>query len=114
VDQYRLLVADACAGLASMFTLEAMGLLFMALRGPAASRWRDAALALLLVPIALLANVVRVVVLVLVVHHFGEAAVQGLMHGLAGLILFGVAMLLMLATDGVLARLERRQRQGPR
>jgi exosortase B len=109
VDQYRLLVADACAGLASMFTLEAMGLLYMALRGPAASRWRDVALAILLVPIALAANVVRVVVLVLVVYHLGEAAVQGLMHGFAGLVLFGVAMALMLATDAGLARLERRR-----
>lgn len=114
VDQYRLLVADACAGLASMFTLEAMGLLYMALRGPAASRWRDVALAVLLVPIALAANVVRVVVLVLVVYHLGEAAVQGLMHGFAGLVLFGVAMILMLAADAGLARLERRRTPPPR
>jgi exosortase B len=109
VDQYRLLVADACAGLASMFTLEAMGLLYMQLRGPAAARWRDVALAVLLVPIALAANVVRTIVLVLVTYHLGEAAVQGLLHGLAGALLFGVAMLLMLATDAGLAAIERRR-----
>lgn len=101
VDQYRLLVADACAGLASMFTLEAMGLLYMQLRGPR-QRWVDLSLALLLVPIALLANVVRVLVLVLVVFHAGDAAGQGFLHGFAGLLLFAVAMLLMLAADRAL------------
>lgn len=103
VDQYRLLVADACAGLASMFTLEAMGLLYMQLRG-AVPRWRDVLLGLLLVPIALTANLVRVVVLVLVTFHFGDAAGRGFLHGAAGVVLFGVAMVLMLAVDGLLAR----------
>lgn len=116
VDQYKLLVADACAGLASMFTLEAMGLLYMQLRGPSVQRWRDVTLAVLLVPIALAANVVRTMVLVLVTFHLGEAAVQGLLHGLAGVVLFGVAMVLMLVTDAGLAAVERRRiatRGGP-
>jgi exosortase B len=106
IDQYRLLVADACAGLASMFTLEAMGLLYLQLRGPAAA-WRDATLAVLLVPLALLANVVRVVVLVLVTYHLGDAAGRGLLHGAAGVLLFGVAMVLMLLADRALAGLQR-------
>jgi exosortase len=103
IDQYRLLVADACAGLASMFTLEAMGLLYMQMRG-AAGRRRDALLALLLVPIAFVANVVRVLVLVLVTYHLGEAAASGFLHGFAGVLLFVVAMGLMLGTDALLAR----------
>lgn len=104
VDQYQMLVADACAGLTSMFTLEAMGLVYINQRQHAVPL-RNGLLAVLIVPIAFLANVVRVVVLVLVTYYFGDAAGQGFVHSAAGVLLFVVAMLLMLATDAVLGRL---------
>ena len=46
-----------------------------------------------LVPIALLANLVRVVVLVLVTYHFGDEAGQGFIHGFSGIFLFVVGLL---------------------
>ena len=49
VGQYQLLVADACAGLNSLFTLEALGLLYMNLMRYT-SVARNVALALLIVP----------------------------------------------------------------
>jgi len=104
IDQYHLLVADACAGLTSMFTLEALGLVYIDLRGHA-SRLRNVLLAVLVVPISFVANVVRVVILVLVTFHFGEAAGQGFLHGFAGLVLFAVAALMLFGTDALLARL---------
>jgi exosortase B len=103
VDQYQLLVADACAGLTSMFTLEAMGLAYIRLRGHA-SALRQGLLALLIVPISLAANVVRVLVLVAVTYHLGDAAGRGFLHSAAGVLLFAVATLLMLATDALLGR----------
>jgi len=103
VDQYRLLVADACAGLTSMFTLEALGLMYVNLRGYT-SKLRNTLLAILIIPIAFAANVIRVVILVLVTYHFGDAAGQGFVHGFAGMVLFAVATLLMLATDALLGR----------
>lgn len=102
VGPYQLLVADACAGLNSIFTLEALGLLYMHLMRYT-SVARNVALALLLVPVAFLANVVRVIVLVLVTFHFGDAAGQGFVHDFAGLLLFVVALLGMLVLDRVLA-----------
>lgn len=98
---YQLLVADACAGLTTLFTLEALGLLYLHLRGHAAW-WRNLTLALLVVPIAFGANVLRVITLVLVTLHFGDAAGQGYAHDFAGFTLFGAALMLMLATDGVI------------
>ena len=103
IDQYHLLVADACAGLTSMFTLEAMGLVYISLRGHA-SKLRNVLLALAVVPISFAANVIRVIALVLITFHFGEAAQQGFLHGFAGIVLFVVAALLLLATDALLAR----------
>ena len=101
VGPYQLLVADACAGLNSMFTLEALGMLYMNLMGYTSLK-RNVALAVLLIPIAFAANIVRVMILVLVTYHFGDEAGQGFVHGFAGMVLFMVALILMLSTDKLL------------
>ena len=103
VGQYQLLVADACAGLNSMFTLEALGLLYMNLMRYT-SVPRNILLAALVIPISFCANVIRVIVLVLVTYYFGDAAGQGFVHGFAGMVLFIVALSLMLFTDGLIGR----------
>jgi len=103
VGQYQLLVADACAGLNSMFTLESLGLLYMNLMGYT-SRLRNLLLAVLIIPISFCANVVRVVILVLVTFHFGDEAGQGFIHGFAGMLLFLVGLVLMLSVDHVVGR----------
>ncbi len=101
VGQYQLLVADACAGLNSMFTLEALGLLYMNLM-KYTSVARNVALTILVVPIAFGANIVRVMILVLVTYHFGDAAGQGFVHSFAGMVLFMVGLTFVLLTDYVL------------
>jgi exosortase B len=110
VGQYQLLVADACAGLTSIVTLEAVGIVYMKLVGHV-SVLRNTVLAMLLVPVAFVANVVRVIILVLVTFHLGDAAGQGFVHGLAGLLLIGVATALMIAVDGLLGFLGGARRQ---
>jgi exosortase B len=104
IGQYQLLVTEACAGLQTMFTLEAMGLLYASLMNHS-SALRNLLLAILIVPIAFLANVVRVIVLALVTFYWGDAAGQGFLHGLSGIGLFAVALVLVIATDGLLGRL---------
>lgn len=101
VGPYQLLVADACAGLNSMFTLEALGLLYMQLMNYR-SVARNVFLAVVVVPIAFAANVIRVIVLVLVTYHFGDEAGQGFVHGFAGMVLFLVALTMILMVDGLL------------
>jgi len=101
VGQYQLLVADACAGLNSMFTLEALGLLYMNIM-QYTSAARNITLAILIIPISFIANVVRVMILVLVTYHFGDEAGQGFVHGFAGMVLFLVALTLILSTDKII------------
>jgi exosortase B len=109
VGQYVILVADACAGLTSMFSLEAFGLLYLSfVRHPSALR--NAAVSLLLVPISFCANVVRVIVLVLVTYHLGDAAGRGFLHGFAGLLLFVVALLMIMPLDRAIGWLMRERR----
>jgi exosortase B len=110
VGPYQLLVADACAGLNSIFTLEALGLLYLNLMNYT-SPLRNVLLAILIVPIAFLANVVRVIILVLVTYHFGDEAGQGFVHGFAGMVLFMVALMLILATDQLLSLVLPRERR---
>ena len=101
VGPYQLLVADACAGLNSMFTLEALGLLYMNLMRYT-NAVRNVLLTILIIPISFAANIVRVMILVLVTYHFGDEAGQGFVHGFAGMVLFLVGLVLMLITDSLL------------
>ena len=106
VGPYLILVADACAGLTSMFSLEAVGILYLGIvRHP--SRVHNMALSLLLVPIAFSANVVRVAILVLITYHLGDAAGRGFLHGFAGMLLFCVALMLIVPADKLIGRILR-------
>ncbi|MDP9123155.1 MAG: exosortase B [Pseudomonadota bacterium] len=98
IGQYQLLVADACAGLHTLFSLEAMGLLYLNVVRHT-SLLRNIALAILIVPISFAANVIRVIVLALITYHFGDEAGQGFLHGFAGLVLFMTALMFIIATD---------------
>ncbi|WP_424193378.1 exosortase B [Ampullimonas aquatilis] len=101
IGQYQLLVADACAGLHTLFTLEAMGLLYLNLIRHH-SILRNLILGILIVPISFLSNVIRVSVLVLITFYFGDSAGQGFLHGFAGMVLFLTALLLIIGIDSVI------------
>jgi exosortase B len=98
IGQYQLLVADACAGLHTLFSLEAMGLLYLNVVRHT-SILRNVLLAILIVPISFSANVIRVIVLALITYHFGDEAGQGFLHKFAGLVLFMTALMFIIATD---------------
>lgn len=103
VGQYQLLVADACSGINSMFSLSAIGLLYLYMMRHK-SWWHNGLIIASLVPIAFCANITRVMFLVLVTYHMGDAAGQGFMHGFSGMVLFVVALILLLLLDAILAR----------
>ncbi|WP_426322306.1 exosortase B [Pseudoduganella sp. R-43] len=101
VGQYQLLVADACAGLQTLLTLEALGLFYLNVVRHS-SAFRNVALALLIIPISFTANVIRVITLSLVTYYLGDAAGQGFLHGFAGMVLFITALLLIIGVDAFL------------
>ena len=101
IGQYKLLVADACAGLQTLFTLEALGLLYLNIVRHD-SLFRNVALAILIIPISFTANVIRVMVLTLITYHFGDEAGQGFLHGFAGMVLFITALLIIMGVDSLL------------
>jgi len=109
IGQYQMLVADACSGLNSMYSLTAMGLLYLYLVNRK-GWWHNLALIAAILPIAFVANVIRVLVLILLTYHFGDAAGQGFLHSASGVLLFVIALLLLMGLDAVSVRLS----PGPR
>ena len=101
IGQYQLLVADACAGLQTLLTLEALGLFYLNLVRHT-SVFRNVTLAILIIPISFAANVIRVITLTLITYYFGDAAGQGFMHGFAGMVLFLSALMLIISIDKLL------------
>jgi exosortase B len=103
IGPYRLLVADACSGLHSVFSLAALGLLYLHLSGPS-GRIRAWLMASSIVPIALAANVIRIIALALITYYFGDEAGQSFLHELAGLVVFAAALVLFLLLDRLVGR----------
>ncbi len=104
IGQYQLLVADACSGLNSMYSLSAMGLLFLYVIG--SDGWlRRALLLASILPIAFVANILRVLTLVLVTYYFGDEAGQGFVHGFSGILLFVLSMLMLFSLHMLLGKI---------
>lgn len=107
IGQYQLLVAAACAGLNSLISLSAIGLFYVYIRHNA--NWRYAALLMFaIVPVAVIANFARVLILVLITYHFGEAMAQGFIHNFAGVTMFAISVLGIFAVDALASPLRRR------
>lgn len=101
IGQYHLLVADACAGLNSIFALEAIGIFYMSI-AQHTSKARNITLAICILPISFISNVIRVCSLVLITYYFGDEVGQGFVHEFAGVLLFMLATILTIGLDSVL------------
>ena len=93
-----LFVAEACAGLNSLISLSAISLFYVYLRHHANLRY-SLLMILAIVPVAVFANFVRIILLVLLTYHGGEAAAQGFLHDFAGLTMFMTALITIFAID---------------
>lgn len=104
VGQYQLLVAAACAGLNSLITLSALTLFYVYLSHRA--HWRYMlVLIFAAIPVAIFANFVRVLMLILLTYHGGEAAAQGFLHNFAGMTTFAVALITIYLLDVMLQKI---------
>lgn len=102
IGPYQLLVADACSGLNSMFSLAAVGVLFIYFKARPRPVHNLLMIAAIL-PIAFATNIVRVITLALITVHWGDEAGQGFLHSTTGILLMPIALGILFALDGVLA-----------
>ena len=107
IAQYDLLVAAACAGLNSIISLAAICLFYIYVRH--STNYRYAALLMLtIIPVAVFANFIRVVILILLTYYGGDSVAQGFMHDFAGLVMFFISVVTIFALDALLAPLAAR------
>ena len=105
IGPYELMVKDACSGMNSIFALSAIGLFYVH-EFVARNSWvRKIILMLAIIPITILANFFRVLLLVLGSYYLGVDRVEGLFHDLTGIALFVFALALFFFLDGVLLTL---------
>ena len=98
IGQYQLLVAAACAGLNTIISLSAIALFYIYVRHKAEPAY-FLMLALFVLPVAMFANFIRVLILILLTYHFGEAVGQGFMHNFAGLFMFALSLVSIYLLD---------------
>lgn len=110
IGPYQLLVADACSGINSMFSLSAIGILYIYLKGKQSLLHNGLLLASIL-PIAFMANIGRVIALTLITFYFGDNAGQEFVHDFAAIAEFVIAMLILFLTDYVLGLIIVRRRR---
>jgi exosortase B len=103
IGHYRLLVAEACSGMNSIMSLSAVGLVFLYLT-PLPRRWMLVAAICSILPIAIAANIIRIILLTLITYHLGDEAGQGFLHEFAGMAMFGFALVAFFSLTSLLAR----------
>lgn len=109
IGQYQLLVAAACSGLNSIVSLTALTVFYIYVRH--ADNLKYALVLLLFVlPVAIAANFIRVLILILLTYHAGESTAQSFLHDLAGLTMFALALLFIFLVDRGLSYVRDRRR----
>lgn len=93
-------VAEACSGIRSLVSLFTLGLVF----GYFADRrfWVRSVIALSAIPVAILANGLRVASAGVAAHNYGTEGVEGVFHDVSGWVVFVIAFLMMLAIQRLL------------
>jgi len=99
IGSYELMVKDACSGMNSIFALPAIGVFYAFEFVPESSPVRRLILILSTVPIAILANIMRVLALVLGAYDFGVDRIEGLFHDATGIALWVCALVLLFLFD---------------
>ena len=101
IGSYELMVKDACSGMNSIFALSAIGIFYV--HEFVQNSWiRKTVLILSIIPITIMANLFRVMALVLGSYYLGVDNVEGLFHDATGIALFIFALVLFFVLDSVL------------
>lgn len=102
LPNHTLAVVQACSGLRSLMAMITLCILYgyLTLR----SNWMRAVLVCCAVPSALLANILRVTLMVISYYHFDYDLADGTAHSAFGIFIFVIGMLAIVFVKGVLSR----------
>lgn len=103
LPNYTLEVVDACSGIRSLMTLITLAVAYGYLVGD--RRWLRIALVVLMVPIAIVSNAIRIMGAGVLTYHFGQEAAEGFFHEFSGWVVFVAALLIMFACHWLLRKI---------
>jgi len=107
LPNYSLEVVEACSGIRSLMTLITLAIAYGYLIEP--RRWIRYSLAILMIPIAIVSNAIRIMGTGVLTYHFGPKAAEGFFHEFSGWIIFLAALALMLLCHWILKSIGKRQ-----
>jgi exosortase len=109
LSNYSLEVVEACSGIRSLMSLIALAVAYGYLVEP--RRWVRVILVLLMIPIALFTNAIRITGAGVLAHRFGATAAEGFLHEFSGWVIFLAALLLMFLSHKILWYLAYRKKE---
>jgi len=87
-------VVDACSGLRSLISMLAMGVLIAYFSIYA--RWKKLVLVVMAIPIAIAANIMRIIILVFLAERYGIKMADGFLHTFSGILVFCVGLTMLM------------------
>ena len=102
IDQYKLAIDTACAGVSSTMSLLAIGLLFA--HWSRGGGWKVYLIAIAISgPIALAANILRILALLALTRAYGPELLDSAIHPLSGVISFAIALVMFAVAQNLVA-----------
>ncbi len=101
----KLQVVEACSGIRSLVSLTSLAVIYVYFTET--RWWRRIALVVAVIPIAIVANALRVAGTGVMAHYRGAQAAEGFLHSFSGLMVFLVAVLLLVGLAQLLTLAER-------
>ena len=105
LSNYSLEVVEACSGIRSLMTLISLAVIYAYFAEP--RRWVRYLLVILMVPIAIVSNAIRIMGAGVMAHQFGPSAAEGFLHGFSGWVIFVAALVLLLGSHWILRHVGR-------
>lgn len=103
LPNYSLEVVEACSGIRSLMTLITLAVAYGYLVEP--RRWVRYTLVILMLPIAIVSNAIRIMGTGVLTYRFGPKAAEGFFHEFSGWVIFLAALILMFASHAILKRI---------
>ena len=103
LPNYTLEVVDACSGIRSLMTLITLAIAYGYLVEK--KIWVRWLLVVIMIPIAIVSNSIRIVGAGLLTYHFGPRMAEGFFHEFSGWVIFVAALFLMFACHWVLRKI---------
>ena len=107
VKGQQMMIDEACSGFRSLITMISLGLVYVyTIRS---SIIKKAVLVLSIIPLAVVGNILRIIVISLIGAYFGQELAQGFLHYFSGMVIF---LFIVLGFAGINAVWTRREKRG--